>query len=418
MTLVWIALRNLARNRRRTAISLAVVAAGTIGILLTAGFIQFSFAGLSEAIVSGGLGHLEVVPAETVGSGATMERSAADGLEDWQALQAEIERQDHVVAASPTVHLMGMASVYSGTGEPDSASFLGVGIDPAREAEMGFEVKLRAGRELSMEEPGDGAPGEALVALGLAETLDVEPGDLLTLLAMTPDGMLNALDVEVVGLMTTGVQDLDTRFLKLHRGSAQRLLQTERVSNLIVGLDSIDLTDAVGSDLRQTLADRTPELAVVGWEERAPYYEQVQNLYVGIFWFLGSIIFVLVVLSASNTLVMAVMERLRELGTLRAIGTSRRQVATMVFAEALWLGLFGALLGSAVGVVLIVLINSLQLKMPPPPGAVDPIDLQLSIVPEAIVGSVVLMLLVLALAALAPIARAVRLKIVEALGHV
>ena len=126
----------------------------------------------------------------------------------------------------------------------------------------------------------------------------------------------------------------------------------------------------------------------------------------------------LVVLSASNTLLMTFMERIREIGTLRAIGTSRGQIAQIVLFEALWLGLFGALLGDLLGFLTIALVNSLALEMPPPPGAVSPIDLQLAIVPEAFAGTIVLMVVVLAAAALVPILKTARLRVVEALSHV
>ena len=165
-------------------------------------------------------------------------------------------------------------------------------------------------------------------------------------------------------------------------------------------------------------AVRTPPLAVTPWSERAVFYEQVRNLYRGIFWFLGSIVFVLVVLAASNTLAMTVFERVRELGTMRAIGTGRGQLAKLILAEALWLGLLGAAAGCVGGYLLTLGINSAGLQMPPPPGAVDPIDLQLALVPEAFLGALLLMIVVLTFAALPPIVRAVRLSIVEALGHV
>jgi putative ABC transport system permease protein len=115
---------------------------------------------------------------------------------------------------------------------------------------------------------------------------------------------------------------------------------------------------------------------------------------------------------------MTVMERVREIGTLRAIGTSRGQVAGLLLAEALWLGLFGGLAGDGLAVALIRGINALQLKMPPPPGAVSPIDLRLAVVPGALLGAAALMLVVLSLASLAPIARSLRLRIAEALAHV
>jgi putative ABC transport system permease protein len=409
------ALRNLARNRRRTAISLAIVAAGTIGLLLTIGFIRFSFDGLREAMIHGGLGHLEIATAEAVSSRgeAALDRSVQQGIDGWQEVRNEVERLPHVAAVQANLHLMGMIQKPGG----DSVSFVGVGVEPDRERRMGFETKLREGKALADRAPAEGED-EAILALGLAAALGARPGDVVTLLAASPDGMLNALDVRVAGIVTTGVQELDTRYLKLHLASAQRLLATDRVSNLLVGLDATDATDATRTAVAQALAGNTPPLAVTPWEKRATFYGQVRNLYLGIFWFLGAIVFVLVVLATSNTLVMTVMERVREIGTLRAIGTSPGQIAAMVLWEAFWLGVLGALVGDAAGAIAIAGINALHLQMPPPPGAVDAIDLQLAFVPEAFAATVVVMAVVLLVAALAPVARATRISVVEALRHV
>lgn len=413
MRLALLALRNLARNRRRTAISLAVVATGTAALLLTAGFMAFSFEGLSEAMIHGGLGHLEIALASAAeGRTATLERSAAEGLDDWQAVQAQVEALPGVLAASPTLHVAGMVS----TGSGRSAAFLGVAGDPARERRMGFTVKLRAGEMVA-----DGSPREGddrvLVAQGLAQTLGIGPGSRVTLLAVDPEGMLNALDVTVAGLMTTGVQELDTRYLRMHLTSAQRLLGTARASNLLVTLDRTSRTEQTRAALHTLLAGHRPPLAVVPWTERAPFYTQVRALYGGIFWFLGSIVFALVVLATSNTLAMTVMERFRELGTMRALGTSIGQVAGLVGLEALWLGLIGGMIGDVLGAALIATLNAIGITMPPPPGAVDPIELRVLFVPEAFVGVVLLMLAVLALAAVGPVLRVARLRIVEALAH-
>lgn len=413
MRLALLALRNLARNRRRTAISLAVVATGTAALLLTAGFMAFSFEGLSEAMIHGGLGHLEIALASaTAGRTSTLERPVAEGLADWEAVQGQIEALPGVLAASPTLHVAGMAS----TGEGRTAAFLGVAGDPARERRMGFTIKLRAGEVVPDAPPREGEDA-VMVAQGLAQALGVGPGSRITLLAVDPDGMLNALDVTVAGIMSTGVQELDTRFLRLHLVSAQRLLATNRVSNLVVTLDRTSRTEEAMAAVRSLLSGRTPQLAVVAWTERAPYYSQVKALYEGIFWFLGSIVVALVVLATSNTLAMSVMERFRELGTLRALGTSSRQVAGLVVAEALWLGFCGGVAGDLLGAGLIGFLNALDITMPPPPGAVDPVELRVLFVPEAFAGAIVLMLAVLALAAVGPVVRVTRLRIVEALSH-
>lgn len=410
------ALRNLARNPRRTALSLAIVAAGTVGLLLTAGFVRFSFDGLREAMIHGGLGHLEIASAAEVArrGEAALDRPAASGIADWREVQSTVEALPGVVAAGANVHLMGMAQKANGA----SVSFVGVGVEPGREQRMGFKTRLRAGDPLAEAPPAEGED-VALLASGLAAALGAAPGDIVTLLATSNEGMLNALDVRVAGILTTGVQELDTRFLKLHLASAQRLLSTDRVSNLLVGLVDARESESARRTVTAALARHgaSGEFAVTPWTKRAVFYAQVRNLYIGIFWFLGAIVFVLVILATSNTLVMAVMERVREIGTLRALGTTAGQVASGVLWEALWLGLFGAILGGIGGAALIALLNSANLKMPPPPGAVDPIDLRLAYVPEAFLGAIALMAVVLLLAALAPVRRATHISVVEALGH-
>ena len=409
-----LALRNLARNRRRTALSLAVVAAGTAALVVTAGFVRFSFDGLREAMIHGGLGHLEIADAAAAAArGAALDRPASPALADWREVRRALEALPHVTAVGANLHLMGLAQSADGR----SVSFVGVGAEPDRERRMGFEVRLREGSDLPAAAPAPGAD-VALLARGLAESLGVRAGEVVTLVATTPEGTLNALDVTVAGVVTTGVAELDTRFLKLPLASAQRLAQTDSVSNLLVGLDDTRATGAALAAARAALAGRAAPLAVTPWSERAPFYGQVRDLYLGIFVFLGTIVVVLVVLAASNTLVMSIMERVREIGTLRAIGTGRGQIAALLVAEAAWLGALGALAGAALGLGAVLGLNAAGLRMPPPPGAVDPIDLRLALVPEAFAGGALLMILVLVLAALLPAARAARMAIVDALGHV
>jgi putative ABC transport system permease protein len=383
--------------------------------VLTAGFVVFSFDGLREAMIHGGLGHLEIASAaelERRGAG-TLDRPADAGLADWRQLRERIERLPHVAAAGANLHLMGLVQRADG----GALSFVGVGVEPDRERAMGFVTKLRRGEALPdlSPEPGDDA---ALLAVGLAESLGAEVGERLTLLAAREDGMLNALDVRVAGLFTTGVAELDTRMLKLPLVSAARLVESEHVSNLLVALDDTAATESAAAAARALVAGREPALAVTPWSARAPFYGQVRDLYTGIFVFLGAVVVLLVVLASSNTLVMTVFERMRELGTLRAIGTTPGQIAAMLLAESLWLGLLGGALGAAAGAAGVVGLNALALKMPPPPGAVDPIDLRLALVPEAMACAAALMLAVLVVAALVPILRATRIQVVEALGHV
>ena len=190
MKLAVIAARNLSRHRRRTLLSLLVIAAGAVAIVLTAGFIRFSFDGLREALIHGGLGHLEIMPASTVVAGGP-DRSAPPALADWSRVRAAAEAGPHVLAAGAAVYLTGMASR-----DDRSAAFVGVALEPDRERRMNLEVKLRGGVNLS-DAPPPAGDDQVLLGVGLARSLNAGPGDVVTITAMTTDGTLNALDVRV-----------------------------------------------------------------------------------------------------------------------------------------------------------------------------------------------------------------------------
>jgi putative ABC transport system permease protein len=411
--LVLIALRNLFRNRRRTALSLMIVSIGIVALLLTAGFVRSSFDGLRDAVIQGGLGHIEVIPADDMAGGASpLDRSSRPpGLQEWRVLRATIEGRPFVLGAGAVIQFTGMA-----TNGARSASFIGVAAEPDRERRMGMAVKLRSGANLS--EVTTTNENRVLLGVGLARGLSVAPGDAITVMAVTQDGSLNAVDMTVEGLFTTGVQELDGRILKTHVTTAQRLLGTELVTSLIVGLSDTRATRQAEGDLRRDLAANAQPLSILTWETRAPFYHQVRALYAGIFAFLGTIVAVLVALSTSNTMLMSVMERVREFGTLLAIGTSRAQLARLLIFEAVWLAVLGGVAGSAAGLSLVSAINALTIDMPPPPGAVDPIPLTLAVTPGDVLIICAFMTLILAGAAVPPMLRLFRLRIVDALAHV
>jgi putative ABC transport system permease protein len=409
-----IALRNLARNRRRTLLSLLIVGMGAASMLLVAGFVRQSFDGLREAIIEGGIGHFEIAPAvEDDGGGTTgLGTGAPPAFVGWEGVRAAIESRPSVRAAGATLQFAGVA-----THGERSAGFLGAAVEPDRERRMGMKVRLRRGEDLPAAAPAEGDDG-TLLGAGLARDLAAEPGDVVTILIATPDGSLNALDLVVQGVFTTGFEELDNRILKTHLLTAQRALGTDAVSALIVRLDSTEHAAAVAPDLAAVVAGGALPLTVKDWKSRAPFYGQVRALYTGIFVFLGIIVAALVALASANTLLMSVLERIRELGTLLAIGTSRGQLARLLLLEALWLAGLGVVTGSVVGLALVAIVNLAKIHMPPPPAAVDPIELALQVAPSDFLWIAAFMTIILVVAALPPIWRVFRLRIVEALTHV
>ncbi len=229
---------------------------------------------------------------------------------------------------------------------------------------------------------------------------------------------MNGIDIDVAGIVTTGVKDLDDRLLKITLPSAQRLLQSDRVTKLVVGLDKTENTDAVYSAMVSRLSGLRQPTAIKKWVELAAYYHQVRLMFSGIFVFLGVIVFFMVVMSSANTFMMAMFERTREIGTMLAMGTPRSWLVGLFLVEAALTGLLGAVAGVAAGEGIGALLNWANLMLPPPPGNTSGLPLRVLHQPELMVGAAVLVIFTLALASIMPAVRASKMRIVEALAHV
>ena len=152
--------------------------------------------------------------------------------------------------------------------------------------------------------------------------------------------------MQIAGIVNTGVAEMDARYLRITLPSAQRLLQSDRITNLVVGLDDTANTDTVYNDSSRGSAACHSRWTVKKWIDLATYYKQVRNLFNGIFLFMGVIVFFMVLMSSVNTLLMAMFERTREIGTMLAMGTPRAWIVASVHAEATLLGVLGAAVGS------------------------------------------------------------------------
>jgi putative ABC transport system permease protein len=323
---------------------------------------------------------------------------------------ATVKTGGHVRGVAPRIEFYGMVS----NGEKSSV-FMGSAVDPAAENSLGFTTRFASGRDL------DGKPGgevEALIGAGLAKSMNVKVGDGLTVLAMTSDGALNGVDVQIVGIMNSGIAEMDARSLRITLASAQRLLQSDRVTNLVVGLDNTENTDQTAMELAPRLRGQPQQLVLKKWIDLATYYKQVRTLFSMIFVFLGVIVFFMVLMSSVNTLLMTMFERTREIGTMLAMGTPRAWIVALFMLEATLIGILGAVAGLFAGNLLGFLLNHSGLHLPPPPGNTVPMSFKVLHVPSLMIGSSLLVIISLALASILPAIRASRLKIAEALSHV
>ena len=200
-----LAFRNVFRNRRRTLMTLLMVGGGVAGLLLVGGFFAFMFWGLRESTIRNGLGHIQIFTAEHFRRDEV--HVLGTGIENWQQVEQRVRSVEHVRGVAPRIEFYGMLS--NGV---KSSVFMGSAVDPQAERAMGFSPRFNTGRDLSTDSNGE---VEALVGAGVAKSMNVKVGDGLTILAVTADGALNGIDVQIVGIVNTGIKDLDERYLRI-----------------------------------------------------------------------------------------------------------------------------------------------------------------------------------------------------------
>lgn len=351
-----IAARNLIRNRRRALIALLTVAAGVISMVLADGFAQWIFWAMREGTIQSQLGHIQVVRPGYLKAGAA--DPFAFILPDSLSQRGAIEKMPGVKLVAPRLTVNGLIS----HGET-TVSFLADGVDPAKEAELSKAFRIVDGKDLS----GSKAK-EVILGRGLARNLGVKPGDTVALLASPSSGGVNAIEAVVAGIFITGSQAYDDSALRLPLGLGQSLLRVNGAHTWLVLLEETERTDHYLDLFRKTYPTQTNTLEFVPWYERADFYNKTVTLFSKQMLVLKLIIGCIIILSISNMLIMNVLERTGEIGTLLAIGFKRIKIMQLFAIEGLLLALAGGGLGLLVGYGLAELISYVGIPMPPPPG--------------------------------------------------
>jgi putative ABC transport system permease protein len=403
--LTRIAFRNIFRNRRRTCITMLVLVFGVVALMLFGGYKEVNFWGIREGAARARFGHIQIYAPGYFD--ADSQRPLARGLENIGPLRAAIERDPRVEMTAAQISLMGLIS----NGEKSEA-FLATAVEPSKDQAMPAQ-RMISGGFLSQ-----GEADEIILGDALAKSMNASPGDTLTLMTTTSNGSFNALDVRVGGVFSTGMKEYDERAIKMPLAAAQRLLQTTKVEKLLVVLHNTADTEAVERGLKAQFAQRGEHFDVRTWSELAGFYHQVVMLYNGIFGFLGAVIAVIVVLSVANTIMMSAFERTREIGTMMAIGTERRQIWSIFLLEGLFVGVLGGLAGLALGGALSAMINHVHIELPPPPGYTSGYRLQIMLNASILATAFVLAAVTATVSSVAPAFKASRMRIVDALGHI
>lgn len=460
LSLAW---RNLLRNRRRSLMTLIAMVLGLVAVLLFGGYIR----DINYALQSDFLrltGHLQIQHKDYFHFGSG--NPAAYGISRYERV-LETVRTDPVLAPLVAVAtpMLQFGAIAGNSAAGVSRTVFVTGVVPEDQSRMrewnGFGLRMLA-RKLPL---SGSAPDTAVIGTGVARVLQLceplkvpdcvaaaapsepqgagLPADIAALadpaapvgpaagsaqprieiLAANAQGAPNVAAVNVLRAEFQGIKELDDVYVGLHLPQAQRLVfgaAPAQVTAIALQLHHTADMPAARKRLEELLATtfKDEPLGIIDFETLNPFYGQTLAMFAAIFGFISVLIGAIVLFTVSNTMSMAVVERTAEIGTLRAIGLRRAGIRAIFLSEGVVLGCFGALLGTVAAVALAWVINHLGFTWIPP-GRIEPVPLAVRVVGEnaMMAGSAIGIVVVAALSAILPAARAARMNIVEALRH-
>jgi putative ABC transport system permease protein len=419
--IIRFAIRNLLRNARRTLITILVASSGFAALAIVAGYMDFTFFGLREMTIctgftaSGGTGHIQVFNHD-----APLREEQFPlqyGIGDYKSVQTRIESVPGVSFTLPRIEFNGLIS----NGDK-SVSFLGLGVDPKKEAALSrywnSQERLQMKKDISVyKKLQENGTSGVLLGQDMAKALNAVPGSSLMLMSTTVDGAVNAVDVTVAGIMKSSMKSIDRHYLITPIETVQNLIQSDKISKIVVVADKTENTPSLLPVLSQKISS-LGSFTATPWENLAEYYHSIRDVYNIIFSFTGIIVVAIVFLSCTNTMLMATMERVREIGTLKAIGVTGNWISLMFLLEGFFIGCASIVFGIVLKFLFSGIINNIDIKMPPPPGMSATYFLKIYTANEYLSWIALLILVSTTFSGLLTLFKIRKLSIVNSLTHV
>ena len=414
-----LALRGMMRNRRRSLMTLLAIAFGFSAIALFAGYTHNIYDGLGRQSIHGEmLGHLTLYKKGMRKEGKLDPERYLLTAQEVEAISKLVKEEEHVKLVAPRLGMSGLIS----NGRA-STIFIAEGIEPEA------VLKLREG-SLTEKERNSGMfdnmrmrldkdrPEVVCLSEGLAEMLHLKEGEQAQVLVNTLGGQANAADVSLGKSFNTGNAGSNDKFAFVSLALARSLLDAQgRAQRLTILLDNTSQTEPMRDRLQAKLKAAGFDVEILTWQELSDFYNQVHGMFDMIFGFIFSIVLTVVVMSVANSMSMTVIERTREIGTLRAIGLKRSGVIRLFTMESMLLSLLGCVTGLLIALLVRWGVNAANISYIPPNSA-SPVPLLVDLDVGRTIFTFILMGIVGTLAAYMPAKRAAKKDIIDALGHV
>lgn len=334
MLILKIAWRNIFRQKRRTVLTMLTMFGGFVLASISIGWSDGSYNDIIDMFTRNRLGHVQLHR-----KGYLDRPALYKNIPNYHAVGQTVGDTRGVEAWTPRLYAAGLVSI----GEHSTGARI-IGIDPQREnAATRFDKKVITGSALARQ-PNH----EAILGKNLARTLEAEIGQEIVIVSQAANGSIANDAYTIVGIIESGDLATDQSGFILHLTEAQELfVLDERVHEIVVIAEELGEVDEVVNRLEANLSDAT--IAVAPWQEFAKSFyvamkADKQGAWIGLL-----VILIIVAVGVLNTVLMSVLERTREYGVLRALGTRPGEIIRLVLFEVAIMAILSILLGSIIG---------------------------------------------------------------------
>ena len=347
MLIFKMAFRNIFRQRRRTTLTGLSMLVGFVLAVIFIGWGDGTYNNIIDEFTRNRLGHIQVHEK------TYLDRpSLYKTIQESDELFSILDSTRGIESWAPRLFSAGLASV----GEKTAGVRI-IGIDPAREDRTTqFNEKILQGRDFSR------IPSkEAIIGKGLAQILNAELGDEIVIISQAADGSIANDLYTIIGISSSGDDLSDRTSFYLHIREAQELLVLDgRIHEISLTVNKLNQVRKTNNLLASEIKD--PDLSVAPWQVFAKaFYDAMQADKAGSYVMLIIIVFIVAV-GVLNTVLMSVLERQREYGVMKAIGTKPKQIIKVVVLEVTILALICIILGSGLGYGANTLLSKYGLK--------------------------------------------------------
>ena len=407
-----IAFRNLLRYKRRTLLTASLVMIGVVFVLLFIS-ISGSFKNMMVGQMTDSmLGHLEVHRKGYLASIDNLPLNLNLKMQAYKKMEGILNQQPEVEAFSPRIKFGGMFSTFV-----ETTNIRLNGVYPDRELKTVplLPSRVTNGSNKTLEK------GEIWVPDLMSKAMGVKIGDTVVIVATNKDGSVNGKQFKVSGVLES-ITGPGGRDGYIHIEDAKEVLRMEEteISEVAIRLKHFGQLHAFSDKLEGLLSGEVnkqgkPIYEVHTWEKLSPFYNIARMIDVMSF-FIKLMLIAVVLVSIMNVMIMAVYERIREIGTIAAIGTLPGKILSMFVLEGLFLGTMGALAGDLIGLVIILILNRVGITFDF--GRQTGLVLSATIAPSDILIISIIVIFISVVASLQPAFKASRMEPIKALRHV